>query len=72
LRIARKLHQPVAVPQVKEDDPTEIAAAMDPAAQTNRLADVSARERTATMGTKRGTGRRWAVSQEQLGVNGSS
>ena len=52
LGVARKLDQPVAVPQVEKDNPAKVAATMDPAAEANGLPDVGTGQGATAMGAK--------------------
>src|SRR5512145_1116811 len=47
----RDLHEPGAVAQIEEDDPSEVAAPVDPAAQFHLLPDVLLAKLAAAMGS---------------------
>jgi hypothetical protein len=55
------LHDPVAVAQIQEDQPAEIAPAVDPAAELHARADMGRAESTAAV-CAHGSGGHWSLS----------
>jgi hypothetical protein len=47
----RDLYEPVAIPQVEEDDASKVAAPVDPAPQSHALSDVFFSQCAAAMGS---------------------
>src|SRR5689334_2815639 len=53
LRVERELHQPCAIPQIDEDESSEIPPAMHPAAEPHLLPELLAGQRASAVGPQR-------------------